>query len=170
MKYLSRTLVFILSVATLAAALAFIYPRTRTGWPKRESGRQPAVMRWDWERPVDLRFIDTKKLGVAFLAKSISLNSDEVMVRPRLQPLTLPEGTTVVAVARIETSRDSRPTLSDIQRQKLTQEIKGMSLLPNVSEIQIDFDATQSERAFYRELIADVRRALSPRKRLSITA
>jgi len=162
-------MVFILSAAVLAAALAFIYP-TRTALPKRVSGRQPAVMLWAWERPVDLRFIDIEKFGVAFLAKSISLKSDEVMVRPRLQPLTLPEGTTVVAVARIETSRDSRPTLSDIQRQKLTQEIKGMSLLPNVSELQIDFDATQSERAFYRELIADVRRELSPRKRLSITA
>jgi hypothetical protein len=45
-----------------------------------------------------------------------------------------------------------------------------MAKLPNVSNIQIDFDATQSERAFYRELILDVRRRLPDAAGLSMTA
>jgi len=38
------------------------------------------------------------------------------------------------------------------------------------SEIQIDFDATKSERTFYRDLIKDVRSRLPAEFRLSITA
>jgi hypothetical protein len=45
-----------------------------------------------------------------------------------------------------------------------------MAKLPNVSNIQIDFDATRSERAFYRDVIVDVRRRLPETVSLSITA
>jgi len=48
--------------------------------------------------------------------------------------------------------------------------IADMATLPNVSHIQIDFDATKSERAFYRDVIFDVRARLSRTVGLSITA
>jgi hypothetical protein len=48
--------------------------------------------------------------------------------------------------------------------------IADMSRLPNVSHIQIDFDATKSERGFYRDVIVDVRRRLPDNVSLSITA
>lgn len=136
----------------------------------RASKAAPQLMLWAWERPTDLRFIDTGKIGVAFLAKSISLKSDDVLVRPRLQSLQLPEGTKVIAVARIETDRDSKPRLSEDQRDKVIGAIVGLASLPGVSEIQVDFDATQSERNFYRELIANVKPQLPSNVRLSITA
>ena len=130
----------------------------------------PRIVLWAWERPTDLRFIDAKRVGVAFLAKSILLISDDALVRPRLQPLQLPEGTKVIAVTRIETDRDHKPDLSARQRDATSRAIVDMASLPNVSEIQIDFDATKSERSFYGDLITDVRRRLSPQVRLSITA
>ena len=72
-----------------------------------------------------------------------------------------------MAVARVETDK---PELSSQQREKLAIAITDMARLHNVSNIQIDFDATKSERAFYRDLIFDVRRRLPETVSLSITA
>ncbi len=132
--------------------------------------RMPRVMLWAWERPTDLRFINPKEIGVAFLARTIRLHSGEVEVRPRLQPLNLPEAASVIAVARVETDAVRKPELSAEQRVKLAGAIADMAELPNVSHIQIDFDATRSERAFYRDVIFDVRRRLPGEVSLSITA
>jgi hypothetical protein len=41
---------------------------------------------------------------------------------------------------------------------------------PGVAALQIDFDATQSQRVFYANLISEVRRILPPGMPLSITA
>jgi hypothetical protein len=130
----------------------------------------PQVILWAWERPTDLRFIDPKKVGVAFLARTIRLRGDEVTVRPRLQPLSLPAEARVIAVARIETDAVNKPELSAQQRDNLATAIGEMAKLPRVSHIQIDFDATKSERAFYRDLIVDVRQRLPADVSLSITA
>ena len=42
--------------------------------------------------------------------------------------------------------------------------------MTNVSAVQIDFDAKSSERAFYRDLIFDLRRKMPEQTALSITA
>jgi hypothetical protein len=130
----------------------------------------PHIFLWAWERPVDLRYIDAKKIGVAYLARSITLRSDEVLVRPRVQPLRLADQTKIIAVTRIETDRDRRPSLSSGQRDRVIKAITNLASLPNVGEIQIDFDATQSERGFYRDLLTALRSELPAATRLSITA
>jgi hypothetical protein len=132
--------------------------------------RLPRVMLWAWERPTDLRFINPKEIGVAFLARTIRLRNGEVEIRPRLQPLNLPDGTLVVAVARVETDAVNRPSLAAQQLEQLVVALAGMARLPNVSNIQIDFDALKSERSFYRDVIVDLRRRLPDNVSLSITA
>jgi hypothetical protein len=89
----------------------------------------PNLYLWAWERPEDLRFLSDKKVGVAFLAKSLSLaqplaatfrdsnvppdssffNSIRVNDRPRLQPLHVTPGTPLMAVVRIESVRGAFP-------------------------------------------------------------
>ncbi len=130
----------------------------------------PHVVLWAWERPTDLHSIDRKNLGVAFLARSLHIEADKVSVKPRLQPLNLPESVTLIAVARIETDRKRPPELSPFQVEETARAILEMCSLPNVSGIQIDFDATKSERPFYRELLKSVRRGLPDGKHVSITA
>ncbi|HEY0726718.1 MAG TPA: DUF3142 domain-containing protein, partial [Pyrinomonadaceae bacterium] len=128
---------------------------------------QPKVILWAWERPEDLTFIDPQKTGVAFLAKTIYLRGDKVVVRPRLQPLKLAPGTRLVAVVRIETDPTDKPSLSSLQLQQTAREIINSSAS---SVVQIDFDAKVSERNFYRELLQQVRQQLPASTKLSITA
>jgi len=127
-------------------------------------------MLWAWERPEKLTFIDTKTVGVAFLAKTIFLKNDLVNTRPRMQPLELSDGTRVVAVVRIEADRSEAPTLSPSQLEKSAAEVVELSKLPNLTAIQIDFDASLSQRDFYRQLLQRVRRDLPGQMALSITA
>jgi len=130
----------------------------------------PPVILWAWERPENLDFIDTAKVGVAFLAKTISLRAERVVVRPRQQPLRVPETSQLVAVARIETDRLHDATLSDDQANKVAEELSELAQLPSVAAIQIDFDATLSERPFYRDVLFKLRRQVSSSMPISITA
>src|ERR1700752_3250241 len=143
------------SIILLPILLALLAPR---------STPQPAVFLWAWERPEDLTFIDPQKTGVAFLAKTIYLRGDKVVVKPRLQPLKIAPGTKLVAVVRIETDL---PTLSSPQFQQAAREIVNSSAS---SAVQIDFDAKVSERHFYRSLLQEVRQQLPASTKLSITA
>src|SRR5262245_61345327 len=63
----------------------------------------PKKMLWAWERPEDLRFIDKEKYGVAFLAQTLTIVGDEILVASRRQPLEVEDGTFIMAVSRIET-------------------------------------------------------------------
>jgi hypothetical protein len=166
------------AVATLLlASLALAFTEGRSRFGKRTSAvtitpsdQMPRVVLWAWERPVDLRFINPRETGVAFLARTIHLRANEVVVRPRLQPLDLPEGTRVIAVARVASDQRTKPDLSTQQTEDLAAAIAEMARLPNVSSIQIDFDAPRSERTFYHDVILAVRRRLPASVALSITA
>lgn len=162
--------------AVILPSLALVFTKARSALSKRGpmtaalQEKLPRVILWAWERPVDLRYIDPRETGVAFLARTIQLRRDEVVLRPRVQPLTLPAGTSVTAVARVDTDQKDKPDLSDAQANKLAAAIAEMAQLPNVASIQVDFDATRSERDFYRQVILAVRQRLPEPIGLSITA
>jgi len=161
----------------------------------------PNLYLWAWERPEDLQFLSNRKVGVAFLAKTISLApplaatppksgaamdppffaSVRVQVRPRLQPLRINPGTPLMAVVRIESVRGAFPdsysiqtapatTLSQQDLSAFAAEIANASQIAGVTALQIDFDATLSEHALYRDLLIEVRKLLPPDFPLSITA
>jgi len=132
----------------------------------------PRIILWAWERPEDLRFLDSSKHGVAFLAQTLVLKGDAVIQKPRRQPLMLSPSTRAIAVTRIESIKTTgdKPTLSDSQRTKLLGLITATLKLASVWAIQIDFDAVTSERAFYRKLLEDLRSRLPDEVPLSITA
>lgn len=132
----------------------------------------PPVMLWAWERPVDLEYLDTKRYGVAFLAQTLTLRGDEVVRSPRRQPLHVTPGTKLMAVTRIESdkSKASHASLSASQRERIVELILKSLELQNMSAIQIDFDAVTSERAFYRQLLQDLRQKMPQQMPLSMTA
>ena len=154
----------------------------------------PQLFFWAWERPEDLQFLASTNAGVAFLAKTISVPAPgedhrgnaggSLIIHPRLQPLRVASVTPLIAVVRIETSAgrqfaayakagpepSSPPVFSPLQQRQLVDEIVVLQKLQNVRAIQIDFDATVSERAFYAALLEDVRRELPASLPVSITA
>jgi hypothetical protein len=132
----------------------------------------PQRIVWAWERPEDLEFLDSGEFAVAFLAQTLILKHDEVVFKPRYQPLKVGPQTKLIAVTRIETQKTKGPAtaLSATQRDELVKLVVKTLELPNVSAIQIDFDATLSEREFYRSLLHDLRASLPDRVPLSMTA
>jgi hypothetical protein len=116
----------------------------------------PHVVLWAWERPEDLRSFDPSRFAVAFLA----------------QPLDVAPQARLMAVTRIESEKltGERAALSNAQRKKAVDLIMRTTQLRNVAAIQIDFDATTSERAFYRALLQDLRAQLPGNVPLSMTA
>ena len=132
----------------------------------------PPVMLWAWERPEDLRFLNSSRYGVAVLAQTLVLKRGEVIHKPRRQPLLVAPDAKVIAVTRIESerSKDERPALSADQNARLSELIRKTLSLPNVSALQVDFDVTTSERDFYRDLLVDLRSQIPDETPLSITA
>ena len=156
-----RRAAFALSVVCLVAL-------TGAGGLGRASAN-PQLVLWAWERPESLRFVDSSQVGIAFLAESIYLNREPVL-RPRLQPLQVGKSTPLIAVVRLEVTSNTPRRFDEAYRKKLAQWIAGTSALPQVRGVQIDFDATQSQRNFYRALLADVRALVPPTTPISITA
>jgi hypothetical protein len=161
----------ITAAAVLALTIAIII------WATTNSGRivvrhtsTQTLVLWAWERPEDLRLINPQTTSVAFLAKTLYLRDDAVIVRPRLQPLQLSPGTKLIPVVRIESDRKTPPTLSETQIKSTVAEIKKLASYASVETVQIDFDATLSEREFYRAVLTELRSSLSPSTKLSITA
>lgn len=165
-----------LALASAAALVLFARAQSERALARGKSGAVgrmaafPRLFLWAWERPEELGFINPREVGVAFLSKTVYLSEDRVIERPRMQPLKVPPGTTLMAVVRIETVRQSRPLLSGVQREKVLNALLEASRAPNVSALQIDFDALQSEREFYTKLLEDLRRRLPGEMPLSITA
>lgn len=157
------------AIASVAICLLAIVSNRApgTGQLHHMSGT-PSLVLWAWERPEDLRFVDSEHVGVAFLAGTVHLRANRADFRPRLQPLRVSPQTKLVAVIRIETAPDAQ--LSQEQLLRAADQIEGRSSLPQVVATQIDFDATVSERVFYRELLREVRRRLPSSMPISITA
>ena len=159
----------LLLVALLVSWLSFS-PAGAVGERAEPSGSLPRLMLWAWERPTDLQSL-APDVGVAFLAQTLIVRNDAVEATPRRHPLLVSPHTPLMAVTRIESHdadalRRGQPGLVE----SMVSAIAATSSLPRVRGVQIDFDAAESEREFYRALVLAVRQALSPEMPLSITA
>lgn len=132
----------------------------------------PTVVLWAWERPEDLRALDAQRYGVAFLAQTLVLRDDDVILKPRHQPLQVSPDTRLMAVTRIQSAKQTgeRTALSDKQKDRVISLVMRTRELENVAAIQIDFDAAVSERDFYRRLLQGLRGQLPDGMPLSMTA
>lgn len=125
----------------------------------------PKLVLWAWERPERLDFVDPHTAGVAYLARTISWRDGRLTSVPRLQPLEVRAGTSVMAVERLESRTPPLPALETVAAPVLADAAN-----PDVRAVQIDFDARSSERAWYAALLARIDRGLAGSKPLGITA
>lgn len=132
----------------------------------------PSRVIWAWERPEELEFLDPGEFAVAFLAQTLVLREDDVIFKPRRQPLKVPPQTKLIAVTRIESQKLTGlpASHSPSQREQVVERVLNTLELPNVVAVQIDFDVAVSERHFYRTLLHELRNSLPDNVPLSMTA
>jgi hypothetical protein len=116
-----------------------------------------------------VRFLDTSDTGVAFLAATLTLRGEGVVLTPRHNPLTLPEGVSRVAVAHVETDRAEPPALSGGQLRRLVEALAEVSEELPQRVLQVDYEAAASQRVFFIDAVAALRRRL-PGAAISVTA
>lgn len=139
------------------------------------SPSEPGLFLWAWERPTTLDRLDTRRAGVAYLAGSLLLRGDALSTRPRLQPLAVPPATRLVAVVRLDITRDDPPRYTPDQQSEAAVAVLRFARSAQASSgaldgVQIDFDAPVSGRSFYTGLLRELRRRLPPSTGLSMTA
>ena len=127
----------------------------------------PRVTLWAWERREDLRTIDTRRFAVAWLDQTLTIGLT-VHAQPRRNILVFPSSASRIAVVRIEAP--STAVLNNENRNDAIQAILVSARQPGIAALQIDFDATRSQRLFYRDLLIDLRRQMPANLPLSITA
>lgn len=158
----SVALARVLVLAVLASLIGVPSPS-----PPDRLAALPRVLLWAWERPEDLRFAPRLGVGVAVLDRTIRLRGAAIEVAPRRQPVRLDPDTPVVAVVRVEA--DGAAGHAAAPRQ-VAIAIAEAARRPGIRALQIDFDATASQRVLYAATIAEVRRVLPADLPLSMTA
>ena len=135
----------------------------------------PQTVVWAWQEPEDLRSAAPQSIGVAYLAETIFLRTasrsgrkNALAILPRRQPLLVAPGARVMAVARLI----AMPGFHDSPelRAQTATVLALLSHQPGLRALQIDFDATRSQRAFYAAVLARLQPQMPPGMPLSITA
>jgi hypothetical protein len=129
----------------------------------------PRLTVWAWEHPEDLRALNPQRYAVAYLDQTIFI-SPQVSSRPRFQRLLVSPSTRIIAVVRIEARTAGDAINAPNLPAQVASLIQHSAQKPRTSMLQIDFDATWSQRAFYINLLREVRRKLPEGMPLSITA
>jgi hypothetical protein len=127
----------------------------------------PRVTLWAWERREDLRSLDPRRYAVAYLDQTLAIDLS-VSSHPRLNPVALPANIARIPVVHIEPTRTA--VLDDVARREAVAAILRSARERGIAALQIDFDATLSQRQFYRDLLVDLRHQMPPGLPLSITA
>ncbi len=134
----------------------------------------PQTVVWAWEEPEDLRSASVQSTGVAYLAETLRLDAPRsaglsgVTVRSRHQPLAVAPGAAVMAVARVIAEPGFRDSAE--LREQTARELADVARRPGLRVLQIDFDATRSQHAFYAAVLRALRPRMPANMPLSITA
>ncbi len=156
----------------MAAVFLFQGNACNTGSSSREASQPPKYNLWAWERAEDFSWLKNRRdIGVAFLAQTIDVKGFDVKVMKRIQPIEIPEGVFVTAVTRIETGRGSQKAeFAEAEIENIAKQIAATAMEKNVRAVQIDFDAVETERNAYVQLLRKTKEFLPPTMPFSITA
>lgn len=126
---------------------------------------QPAAWLWDEAR---LPAWSTREAAV--LQRHILLSGDDTLLRPRMRWPALPTSTLVTPVLHVEVSTVNPPTHIEDSRAIIVSALLDAAAISSSGWVQLDMEAKPSQRAFYRSLVQQLRAALPPRIKLSVTA
>lgn len=154
----------------LYSVLLFCFCLTLISCNSCLASSQTKSILWAWKRHENLSYINPSEFSVAYLACHATLNGTRVHYEWRNQPLEVPAGTELMPVLRIDVDHRSHAALSDQQLDSLLETILKISRTRKTKQVQIDFDALQDERPFYRKLASKARQVLPQEISISITS
>jgi hypothetical protein len=133
----------------------------------------PRTVLWAWEEPENLTPAPADSVGVAYLAETVTLHNtanapQPLAIQSRHQPLVVAPGAAVMAVVRVIAAPDFQDS-AELRRQTAVALAKA-ARQPNLRALQIDFDATRSQRPFYAAVLTALRPQMPAAMPLSITA
>lgn len=166
------------SLASMAASAFLQIPMnaetySRAATETTKAAKHPTLpnkILWAWKRSEDLSKINPSEFGVAYLACHVFIQGENIKWQSRNQPLKVPPNTVVVPTIRIDVDRGEKPAFSEKQIEKIVQLIERSNTAPNLGQVQIDYDALESERPFYNSLLKRLRKTLPESIPISITA
>ncbi|HKO18012.1 MAG TPA: DUF3142 domain-containing protein [Acidobacteriaceae bacterium] len=130
----------------------------------------PHVTVWVWERREDLRELDSTTTAVAYLDRTLVLDSRGLTVVPRRQPMLLPASTSLVQIAVVRLEVAEGTPLDDAQAEAVADAASEVARETHPAALQIDFDARRSERVWYAQVLRRIRARMPAGMPLSITA
>ncbi|MGN6671433.1 MAG: hypothetical protein ACTHJ4_07860 [Candidatus Nucleicultricaceae bacterium] len=113
---------------------------------------------WSWDRLDDFHFIDNKNVRIASLIATFKADKKGfIKLELRHQGFRRPKDVSWIAVFRIELRPEQTVQDRDIENM--------IALMTHLSkgavEIQVDFDATKSQRPFYKKLMQKLHQSIS---------
>jgi hypothetical protein len=127
----------------------------------------PRITLWAWERREDLHALDTRRFAVAYLDRTLTIDLT-TKSQLRRNPVVMPASAVRIPVVRIETA--SSALLNNENRDEIVRNLLLAAHEPGITALQIDFDATRSQRQFYRDVLIELRSRMPADLPLSITA
>lgn len=155
------------SIALIALPFAICIHTDALPHPQGRLASLPRVTLWAWERREDLHALNPQRFAVAYLDQTVTIGLT-AQAQPRRSLLVLSSKSARIPVVRIEAPATA--VLNDETRRETVEAILASTRQPGIAALQIDFDATRSQRKFYGDLLADLRRSTPPALPLSITA
>lgn len=106
----------------------------------------------------------------AVLHRHVLLSGAAIRTRPRMRQPALPAGTRVTPVLHVEVSTVRPPEDIEGSRALIVGAALDAAADSTSGWVQLDMEAKPSQRLFYHSLVRQIRAALPPRMRLSVTA
>lgn len=141
-----------------ALFLALLYPATAA------AAQQTA---WLWD---EARLPAWSTHEAAVLQRHILLTGNDILLRPRKRWPALPSSTLVTPVLHVEVSTVNPPVNIEKSRAIIVSALLDAAARSTSGWVQLDMEAKPSQRLFYRSLVRDLRTALPPQIKLSVTA
>ncbi len=147
----------------LIAALLLVAAITSS----RAAPLPPGGVAWMWD---GARVPQPLPAEIAPVTRQILFRGRQVLVRPGHPPRGLPASVRVTPVVHVEMSVVQPPVDIDDHEAIVVDAVVRAARHSTSGWVQLDLEAHPSQRAFYRRLVHDVRAALPPTTRLSVTA
>jgi hypothetical protein len=122
---------------------------------------------WLWK---DASVPAFSRAAVAVVDRHIWLAGDKVLVRPGARPRALARGTNVIPVVHVEIDPLHPPANLHQAEPVVLDAMRSAARATTAGWVQLDLEARPSQRLEYRDLVRQVRAALPPEVKLSVTA